>query len=88
MDPQAVINTIMKLFTRLPELITGPNGKLSHSKLIAIIVCLGATFYVVKSSVTGNLGSEIFGLYLMYGASQHNISKYIDTKAKKKLDEE
>lgn len=78
----------MSFLSRIPELIQGPNSKLSHSKLIALIVCAGATFYVVKASVTGNLGAEIFGMYLAYGASQHNISKYIDTKSKKKPDEE
>jgi hypothetical protein len=62
----------------LNEFFKDGHGNLSHSRFIAIIVCISATFFMWKITVTGTLNEYFFGLYLLYGTGTQTINKALD----------
>lgn len=54
------------------------NGRLSHARLIAVLVGFSATFFMWKLTVMGELNESYFLYYLSYGVIHMNVSKFLD----------
>ena len=55
-------------------------GKYSHSKIIAMLVCIAATVFMWKLIVVSGMTLEYFIAYLAYGTGHQTINKFLDVK--------
>ncbi len=76
----------MSLKHFLLALITDSKGNLSHSRLIALVVCVAATAFMWKLVVLGGMSIDYFIAYLAYGTGHQTINKFLDTRNAKEED--
>jgi hypothetical protein len=62
------------------DMITKDGRSVSLTKVLQLIGGTTATWIVVKLAISGTLGADIFGIYLMYVASIEGFSKFMTAK--------
>jgi len=53
-------------------------GKYSHSKVIAMLVCVAATIFMWKLIIMGGMTLSFFLAYLAYGTGHQTLNKFLD----------
>lgn len=62
------------------DLITSPDGRLSHTKLGANIAGLTATWVIIWYAWELDLTTEMFSVYLLTVGGFNAVGKYLDLK--------
>lgn len=82
MTLRAETNTFFKkMFTILDEsLKDNATGNYSHSRIISMLIALGATVFMWKLILAGGMTFEYFAAYLTYGTGHQTINKFLDNR--------
>lgn len=70
----------MKYASKLLDLITTPDGRLSHTKLWSNAGCATATWVIIWYAVKLDLTWDMFALYLGTIAGANVAGKFLDLK--------
>jgi ABC-type phosphate/phosphonate transport system permease subunit len=65
---------------KMKELITGTDGKLSHTKIWSNIANATSTWIVIKMAFLGTLTPDIFMIYLIFVGASRLGSEFIARK--------
>lgn len=65
---------------KLSDLITSPQGKVSHTKLWGNIACATATFAVIWQTVKSGITYDLLGMYLITVGGYSTASKFLRLK--------
>jgi hypothetical protein len=75
------MNFLKKLLNILDESIKdNATGQYSHSRIISMLIALGATMFMWKLILMGGMTIEYFIAYLAYGTSHQTLNKFLDNK--------
>ena len=62
------------------DMLTKDGRAVSLTKVLQLVGGVTATWVIIKTTVAGNLGMDIFAVYLAYVASIEGFSKFIAAK--------
>lgn len=72
---------VKKIFRILDESMKdNATGMYSHSRIIALLVAIGATVFMWKLILLGGMSIEYFIAYLAYGTGYQTMNKFLDNK--------
>ena len=75
------MNFLKKILNILDQSIKdNVTGQYSHSRIISMIIALGATVFMWKVILMGGMTIEYFVAYLAYGTSHQTLNKFLDYK--------
>ena len=65
---------------RLIDLISNPDGTASLTRILQLSAGVTATWVIIKLTITGTLGVEMFGVYLAAMGISEGFTKWIQSK--------
>lgn len=65
------------------EAIQDPAGRISHARIISMLVAIAATVFIWKMIITGGMTVDYFIAYLAYGTGHQTLNKFLDFRSNK-----
>lgn len=75
---EANIQSWYERMSILHQAIQDHNGRISHARILALLVGFSATIFMWKLTITNKLTPDYFLYYLGYGVIHLNLSKSLD----------
>lgn len=69
------------------EAIQDPAGRVSHARIISMLVAIAATVFIWKMIITGGMTVDYFIAYLAYGTGHQTLNKFLDFRANRSSNE-
>lgn len=65
------------------EAIQDPQGRISHARIISMLVAIAATVFIWKMIIIGGMTVDYFIAYLAYGTGHQTLNKFLDFRSNK-----